>query len=123
MCNLGAVSKKSLRSAVRFAQKSGKHKTQVIDCSLCCESSSFTNCEFWIFSRILVLPLPVSEASCVSQIRTAAAFSEDIGAEHAASIGVGQWAACGERNSERDVHRVLKKQRDQIGYTAGCDVL
>lgn len=51
-----------------------------------------------------------AEATCTSQIRTAQAFSEDLGEEKAVEKGVSMWAKCREENSERDVHRVIKKQ-------------
>lgn len=56
----------------------------------------------------------IPEASCVSQILTAAAVAEDIGQEGAARIGVRPWAKCSLGNSERDVQRVVAKQKSKL---------
>ncbi|CAE7257460.1 unnamed protein product, partial [Symbiodinium necroappetens] len=49
-------------------------------------------------------------ASCVSQIEFARAMTEEFGDEAAAATGVSEWAQAGLGNSERDVHRVIKRQ-------------
>lgn len=73
----------------------------------------------------VVRPCPrFAEASCVSQIKTAAAVAHDMGEERAISTGVQLWAKCGLQNSERDVHRVLKKQKIKLDIpveTMSCD--
>ena len=69
-----------------------------------------------------------SEASCVSQILTAEAVSSDMGHSKAAKTGVLRWAKCSLRNSERDVHRTIKKQKTKLDIKVGtmscdgCDV-
>ena len=55
-----------------------------------------------------------SEASCVSQIQTAAAVETDMGKSKAISKGVSEWARCGVTHSERDVHRTIKKQKTKL---------
>ena len=70
---------------------------------LCCE-----NMLFWHGM------MPEPEASCKSQIRTAAAIAEDVGVATSSRIGIQQWATCNVTNSERDVQRVVKKQGTKL---------
>ena len=56
----------------------------------------------------------LAEASCVSQILTAAAVAEDLGLQRAARTGVQQWAKCKLNHSERDVHITLKRQKTKL---------
>ena len=55
-----------------------------------------------------------SEATCTSQIRTATAVSEELGAARAATGGVGAWARIHQKNSERDVQKVVQKQGTKL---------
>ena len=55
-------------------------------------------------------PHVVAEASCVSQILTARAVVEELGQACSKQGGVGKWARIHVGNSERDVHKVVKKQ-------------
>lgn len=55
-----------------------------------------------------------AEASCVSQILTAQAVASDMGESRAASSGVNSWATCHLRNSERDAHKVMKRQKTKL---------
>lgn len=51
-------------------------------------------------------------------------MAHDVGQETAARIGVQQWAKCSERNSERDVQKIVKKQRTQLDipiHNISCD--
>ena len=58
--------------------------------------------------------LACPEASCVSQILTAKAVAADMGESRAVECGVHKWASCGLRNSERDVHSVVKRQGTRL---------
>ena len=52
-----------------------------------------------------------AQASCASQIRTAAAVTSEFGAAPSASgSSLARWAEIPEKNSERDVHRVVERQ-------------
>lgn len=55
-----------------------------------------------------------AEASCSSQILTAQAVADDMGVGVAARTGVQLWADCHLHNSERDVHRTMKKQKTKL---------
>ena len=52
-----------------------------------------------------------AEASCASQIRTAAAVTTDFGAAASTRAGVLEWARIPEHHAERDVHRVVRRQK------------
>lgn len=56
----------------------------------------------------------IAKASCVSQILTAEAIADDVGMDRSLAIGVQSWAKCHKSNSERDVHRVIKKQKSKL---------
>ena len=56
----------------------------------------------------------LAEASCVNQILTARAVASDMGKKRAGETGVSQWASCHLNNSERDVHRTVKKQKTTL---------
>ncbi|CAE7484592.1 unnamed protein product [Symbiodinium sp. CCMP2592] len=58
-------------------------------------------------------------ASCTSQIEFAQAMTEQFGEEAVAAAGVSEWANAGLRNSERDLHRVIKRQglRLDVGFS------
>ena len=55
-----------------------------------------------------------SEASCVSQIRTAKAVAEDFGQEAAAQKGILHWAKADVTHSEREAHRIIRKQKTTL---------
>ncbi|CAK9027521.1 unnamed protein product [Durusdinium trenchii] len=85
-----------------------------------------------IFDYMLVIygasnpygPAFLEAASCVSQILTAEAVAHDMGECRAADVGVRQWAKCHVKNSERDVHRTMKKQKTKLEIPVGtidCD--
>ena len=57
------------------------------------------------------LALCYAEASCASQIKTAKAVSQEFGEAKASQSGISQWAKIQDKNSERDVQRLVKKQR------------
>ena len=68
--------------------------------------------------------LLVAEASCSSQIYTAQAVAQDMGTQKAVETGVQSWASCHPSNSERDVHRVIKKQGTKLNiaiHMIQCD--
>ena len=50
-----------------------------------------------------------AEASCRSQIATARAVSSEFGEDQTHKSGIQDWARIGDRNSERDVNRVVSK--------------
>lgn len=55
-----------------------------------------------------------SEATCKSQILTAQAVKDDVGDVVATQKGINLWSRCSLSNSERDVHRVTKKQKTTL---------
>ena len=55
-----------------------------------------------------------AEASCSSQINTARAVTSEMGEDVARKSGIYDWAKIADKNSERDVHRVVKKQRTKL---------
>lgn len=64
--------------------------------------------------RLFLWWLRFAKASCVSQILTAQAVASDMGGELAATTGVRSWAACNVKNSERDAHRTIEKQKSKL---------
>ena len=61
-----------------------------------------------------MLGLCCAEASCSSQIKTAQAVASEMGEDVARKSGVYQWSKIDSKNSERDVHRVVKAQRTRL---------
>lgn len=61
----------------------------------------------------LALLLP-SEASCKSQILTAKAVVEDVGAVAAAHVGISLWSKCSVSHSERAVQTVMERQMTKL---------
>lgn len=61
-----------------------------------------------------ILGLLFAEASCSSQVLTARAVAEEMGEVAASSSGINRWAHIKEKNSERDVHNVVKKQGSKL---------
>ena len=55
--------------------------------------------------------LLLAKASCRSQIATARAVSSEFGKKETHGSGIQDWARIGDANSERDVNRVVSKQR------------
>lgn len=72
----------------------------------------YTHSPFCIYSKP-----SVSEAPCRSQILTAQAVRDDFGDERSSSAGISAWANLTLTNSERDVHRVVKKQHSTLNIT------
>ena len=60
--------------------------------------------------NIVLGSLRLAEASCTSQIKTARAVATEFSPVAAASGGVSAWASIHEKNSERDVQKVVKRQ-------------
>lgn len=56
----------------------------------------------------------IAEATCSSQILTAQAVTVDVGEQQAARSGITLWSNCTVGNSERDVHRVIGKQKTAL---------
>ena len=57
---------------------------------------------------------PHSEASCVSQIRTARAVAEELGEATAVRSGVQRWAKVSFDHSERGVHKIVSDQGTKL---------
>lgn len=55
-----------------------------------------------------------AEASCSSQITTAQAVTSEMGDAAAHRSGIKRWADVQNKNSERDVNRIVKKQRTSL---------
>ena len=112
---------KSLRFAVCFAQHCGKHQTQVIDCYLCCESSSFASCEIffehtWFASASFWGQLCEPDPNCCCHnwrhwCRTCC--------KHRCRAVGGLWGT----QFWKGCASGLKETKNQVGYTTECDVL
>ena len=61
-----------------------------------------------------MLVLSRAEASCSSQINTARAVTSEMGEDVARKSGIHDWAKIHDKNSERDVHRVVNKHRTKL---------
>lgn len=61
-----------------------------------------------------------AKASCVSQIRTARAVTEELGQGAATRSGVQAWAQIPEKHSERDVHKVVQRQGTRLEVPMIC---
>ena len=71
-------------------------------------------CQMYTLKGSFFQSLARSEATCKSQILTAQAVKDDVGDVVATQKGINLWSRCSLSNSERDVHRVTKKQKTTL---------
>ena len=103
---------RTLQTRNLFAKRTGKFDG-VWSLNIRNESMQFSGQNQKTFP-LQTMSCDATEASCKSQILTAQAVVADFGKVAASKSGVNAWASINVRNSERDAHRTMKKQKTKL---------